>query len=103
MTGEFFPGNIIPESRISQFARAGQKYFRVPAGSPLPNFNYSGLTGTKRRGDQGTVRLDHNLGDRIRFDGFVTMSDREDVTPALNEYNGTTSVQLEVKDLQIAG
>ncbi len=91
LTGELFPGNVIPASRISQFAKAGQKYFRTPAGSPLPNFNYSGLIGTKRRGDQGTMRIDHNFSEKIRFNGFLTMSDRADEAPALNEYSGTIS------------
>jgi hypothetical protein len=91
LTGQLFPNNLIPPSRITQFAKAGQKYFRVPTGSPLSNFNYTGLTGTQRRGDQATARIDHNLSDNIRFDGFVTFADREDITPALNEYNGTIS------------
>jgi hypothetical protein len=90
-TGLPFPGNIVPADRISQFAKAGQKYFRVPAGSPLPNYNYSGLTGTQRRGDQGTVHIDHSISENIRIDGFVTIPDRQDITPALNEYNGTIS------------
>lgn len=90
-TGVPFPNNQIPESRITGFAKAGQKYFRVPNGSPLPAYNYTGTTGTQRRGDQGTVRIDHIVKDNIRLNGFVTFLDREDVMPALNEYNGTIS------------
>lgn len=90
-TGVLFPGNQIPASRITQFAKAGQKYFRVPNGSPLPAYNYTGLTGTKRNGDQGTIKIDHNLSDKIRLDGFATFMERQDETPALNEYNGTIS------------
>ncbi len=90
-TGALFPNNQIPASRITGFSKAGQKYFRVPNGSPLPAFNYTGTTGTQRRGDQGTVRIDHNLSDKIRLNGFLTMMDREDIQPALNEYNGTIS------------
>ena len=90
-TGAAFPGNRVPSGRISQFAKAGQKYFQVPAGSPLPNFNYVGTTGTRRRADQGTVRVDYNLSDQIRLDGFLSLYDREDYSPALNEFNGDLS------------
>lgn len=90
-TGLPFPGNIIPENRISQFAKAGQKYFRTPSGSPLPQFNYFGATGTRRRGDQGTTRIDYNFTDSIRLNGFLSIADREDYNPALNFYNGRLS------------
>ena len=90
-TGMPFPGNIIPESRISQFAKAGQKYYQTPGGSPLPQFNYFGATGTRRRGDQGTARVDYNFTDSIRLNGFLSIADREDYSPALNPYNGTLS------------
>lgn len=90
-TGVLFPGNIIPESRITQFAKAGQKYYRTPTGATIAGYNYTGVTATQRRGDQGTVRMDHNYSDKIRFNGFMTFFDRQDITPALNEYNGTIS------------
>ncbi len=89
--GQLFPGNIIPASRITQFAKAGQKYFQTPTGATIAGFNYTGLTATKRRGDQGTMRLDHNLTSNIRLNGFLTYFDREDNNPALNLYNGTAS------------
>jgi hypothetical protein len=90
-TGQLFPGNIIPASRITQFAKAGQKYFRTPTGATIAGYNYTGITATQRRGDQGTARVDHNWNDKIRFNGFMTYFDRQDITPALNEYNGTIS------------
>lgn len=90
-TGILFPGNIIPASRITQFAKAGQKYYRAPTGATIAGFNYTGITATQRRGDQGTVRIDHNLSDKIRLNGFMTYFDRQDMTPALNEFNGTIS------------
>jgi hypothetical protein len=90
-TGAPFAGNIIPASRISRFAKAGQPYFRTPGGSPLPNFNYVGTTGTRRRGDQGTTRIDHNVSDKIHLDGFLSFYDREDYSPALNEFSGDLS------------
>jgi hypothetical protein len=90
-TGTLFPGNIIPPSRITQFGKAGQKYFRTPTGATIAGFNYTGITATQRRGDQGTVRIDHNVSDKIRLNGFMTFFDRQDITPALNEYNGTIS------------
>ncbi len=90
-TGQLFPGNIIPASRITQFSQAGQKYFRVPTGATIAGYNYTGITATQRRGDQGTMRIDHNWSDKIRLNGFMTFFDRQDITPALNEYNGTIS------------
>ena len=90
-TGVLFPGNIIPADRITQFGKAGQKYFRTPTGATIAGYNYTGITATQRRGDQATVRLDHSLSDKIRFNGFMTFFDRQDNNPALNEYNGTIS------------
>ncbi len=90
-TGVLFPNNQIPASRITQFAKAGQKYYRTPNGSPFSGTNYTGQTGTKRNGDQGTVKIDHNLSDKIRLDGFLTFMERQDTNPQLNEYVGTIS------------
>lgn len=90
-TGVMFPNNIIPANRITQFAKAGQKYYRTPTGATIAGFNYTGITATQRRGDQGTVRIDHNLSEKIRLNGYMTFFDRQDITPALNEYNGTIS------------
>ena len=90
-TGVLFPGNIIPASRITQFGKAGQKYFRTPTGATIAGYNYTGITATKKRGDQGTVRLDHSVSDKIRLNGFMTFFDRQDDTPSLNEYTGMIS------------
>jgi Carboxypeptidase regulatory-like domain/TonB dependent receptor len=86
-----FPGNIVPTSRISQFARAAQKYYVTPGGSSLPNFNHTGITGTRRRADQGTVKIDYNITDQIRIDGFLSAYDREDFSPGINPYTGDLS------------
>jgi len=92
-TGVQFPGNIVPASRITQFAQAGAQYFRQPTGSPLPGFNYTAITGRQSRDDQGTARIDYILTDKIRLDGFVTLSDYFDYAPAANEYNGSLSTR----------
>jgi hypothetical protein len=89
--GTPFPGNRVPAARISQFARAAQKYFLTPSGSPLPNFNHTGITGTRRRADQGTVKVDYNFTDKIRVDGFLSTYDREDFSPGINPYTGDLS------------
>lgn len=88
-TGLAFPGNIIPASRVSQFAKGGEQYFRAPTGSPLPNYNYVAPTGVRQRSDQGTVHIDHNVSNNIRIDGFFTTYDQESYTPALNAFSGT--------------
>jgi Carboxypeptidase regulatory-like domain len=88
LTGELFTGNVIPAERISQFAKAGARYFRAPTGSPLANFNYTAVLSSQRNGDQGTVRIDHNFSKNIRLDGFLSIYEMTTLTQAVNEYSG---------------
>ena len=90
-TGAPFPGNIVPDHRISQFARAGKQYFASPNGSPLPGRNHSALTGSSRISDQQTVRIDHNFNPNVRVSGFLTLFELEDDQPDPNEYAGRIS------------
>lgn len=65
-TGQPFPGNVIPASRISQVARNTQSYKDfIPApnfGLPeLFNANYRYLRPTASRNDRFTIRGDHQL------------------------------------------
>lgn len=60
-TGIPFPGNQIPQSRISQFATAYKKYV-LPANFG-PNL-YSGSVPTPTEGNQQNYRFDQSLGSR---------------------------------------
>lgn len=90
-TGAPFQGNIVPASRISQFAKAGADYFTRPSGPSLPGYNLTAFTGEQTRDDQGTVRIDYVFNDNNRFDGFTTMSDYNDFSPSPNPYSGSLS------------
>ena len=92
-TGAPFPGNIIPADRISQFAQAGAQYFTRPTGPSLAGYNLTAFTGEQTRDDQGTARIDYVLNDYNRFDGFVSMSDYNDFSPAPNPFSGSLSTR----------
>ena len=86
LTGQQFPGNVIPTSRISSVARA---ILSDTANYPLPNRGVTGVTGnyvgetlTKIRGNQGDVRVDWNVSQNDKFFGrysFATYYDERDV------------------------
>jgi hypothetical protein len=93
LTGQPFPGNQIPASRISPVA---QRILNDLANYPLPNRsvaggvsgNFVGETLFKVRANQGDLRLDWNASDRDKLFGrysFATYIDERDKQPfALN-------------------
>ena len=88
-TGVPFTGNVVPASRITQFGKAGAKYFRIPGNSPLAGYNYTYTSGYSENDDQGTARIDHNFNNNIRLDGFVTFYNFQSLNPGANEYTGS--------------
>lgn len=66
-TGQAFPGNIIPQSRIDPIAA------NILALTPLPNLagfpNFTANTSNSRSFDQVNVRVDHNIGSIGRLFG----------------------------------
>jgi hypothetical protein len=89
LTGQPFPGNIIPESRISAAARA---ILNDRANYPLPNRtvpggvtgNFVGETLLAIRAHQGDVRLDWSPSTNDKFFGrysFALYEDRREVQP----------------------
>ena len=90
-TGAAFPGNTIPSARISQFARAGLKYYTKPTGSPIAGTNFVGLAGSKTSANQGTARIDHSFSDRDRIGGNVTFFQTEGRSVGVNPFTGTSS------------
>ena len=88
-----FPGNLIPQNRISQFAKAGSQYFTRPTGASLTGFNLTAFTGQQTRDDQGTARVDYVMNEKNRLDGFVTLADYYVYSPAPNPFSGSLSTR----------
>ena len=67
LTGQSFPGNAVPVSRIhSTAAQLLEKYVPLPnANDPLNNFIQQ--SGTPFNANQFTYRIDHTLGDKDRL------------------------------------
>ena len=84
LTGQAFPGNRIPASRISPIARA---IFADPSLYPLPNRNVAGVQGnfvgetlTTVRAHQGDVRIDWNASASDKMFGRYSMSEYDSRT-----------------------
>jgi hypothetical protein len=80
-----FPGNVIPENRISPIGRKILSYYPAPNIAGLTsNFVYSNSTG-RYRYDQPMVRWDRNIGDRDKVNAIVTFQHGQ-------EYRNSTGV-----------
>jgi hypothetical protein len=81
LTGQPFPGNIIPANRISAVARAilsDTKNYPLPNRAPssgLVSNNYVGQTATETRAPQGDVRVDYNPSNNDRFFGRLSIAE----------------------------
>lgn len=68
LTGNPFPGNIIPASRISPTARALRPFFERPQFAVrdilTAGFNYIGVGTTNIDDDQYFTKIDHNFSDK---------------------------------------
>ena len=85
-----FAGNIIPESRISNFAKqalAGN-VFVAPHGNAPTGSNLSAVTNETVQNDQGLARIDYYLDQNNHIDGFVSINNFEDNNPGVNPYTG---------------
>jgi hypothetical protein len=75
--GGFFPGNIIPASRIDPLARAFAALYPAPNlpsdPSLAPSRNYSVNVSDKLSQDAGTARVDHAIGNNDRLSGRYTV------------------------------
>lgn len=82
-----FPGNVIPDGRISPVAKAILKYYSLPKQSGLlGNIFDSTLTEKTKPYDNYTFRVDQNFGNKNRF--FVRGS-WYDRSSHYNDYMGT--------------
>lgn len=89
-TGQPFPGNIIPSSRISQAAKVFNRYIPAPNTSSASGINYTTSPSTQRNDDQFTVRIDANLGSRDTMVGEEIWYNSSLTTPGLAPLMGST-------------
>ena len=90
LTGQPFPGNVIPAERMSQIARNFVQY--IP--EPTPGFNVAGRNTVATRSrdrddDQYTARLDYTLSEKDSFFGRYTNFDSSLENPGLPPYSGS--------------
>ena len=99
LTGQPFPGNRIPSSRIDPFAKKFIDFGFIPVpNAPGQLFNFLGVTGLVRNDDTYLVRVDYAHSDSDKFFGRYSqteslVSNRNLFTPLangefpLNSYN----------------
>jgi len=90
LTGQAFPGNVIPADRTSQVARNFIQY--IP--EPTPGFSVAGRNtvatrSRDRNDDQYTARLDYTLSERDSFFGRYTDFDSTLQAPGLPVFSGS--------------
>jgi hypothetical protein len=73
-----FPNNFIPPDRFDPAAAKIITHFPEPNGTVLAQNHVLAGPG-KRRNDQGDIRIDHNLIDKVRFMGRYSLSDTDSV------------------------
>jgi hypothetical protein len=66
LTGQPFPGNIIPRSQLSPVSLKLLDYYPAPTAPGLSN-NYQATTANTDDVDQTLVRVDQNLGNKVRL------------------------------------
>ncbi|MEN3339510.1 MAG: hypothetical protein V7647_3186 [Acidobacteriota bacterium] len=66
LTGEPFPGNIIPQSMLSPVSLTLLQYYPAPTAAGTAN-NYQATSANTENVDQTLVRLDQNLGNKVRL------------------------------------
>ncbi len=78
LTGIEFPGNIIPDTKISQTAKELMNFWPEPQRinpNPLVGVNYTGFERRTLDDDQIFVRVDHNFSERDRIFGRYAYDD----------------------------
>ncbi|MEO8076374.1 MAG: carboxypeptidase regulatory-like domain-containing protein [Acidobacteriota bacterium] len=66
LTGQPFPGNLIPQAQLSPVALKLLDYYPAPTAPGLSN-NYQAASANTENIDQTLVRVDQNLGNKIRL------------------------------------
>ena len=88
-----FPGNVIPQNRISPMARAMAGYWPLPNTTPTNQFtqtnNFSASGFSENEGDRIDSRVDHTFNDRWRT--FVRYSFSDEANLPFNSFNNAAS------------
>ena len=91
LTGQPFPNNIIPEQRLSQFAREAARLYPAPNSTALAGLNYQAVLSNPTNMNQGTGRIDYLITARDRLSGHYTGFDFNVVNRSLLPFAGTQS------------
>ena len=78
LTGDPFPGNIIPANRITTTAKELMKFWPEPQrvnANPLVGINYTGFERRTLDDDQAFVRVDHNFNEKDKIFGRYAFND----------------------------
>jgi hypothetical protein len=78
LTGDPFPGNIIPANRISNSAKELMKFWPEPQrvnANPLVGVNYTGFERRSLDDTQVFVRVDHNFSEKDKIFGRYAYND----------------------------
>ena len=88
-----FPGNVIPQNRLSPMARAMATYWPLPNATPTNQFtqtnNFSASGFSENQGDRVDSRVDHVFNDRWRT--FVRYSFSDEANLPFNSFNNAAS------------
>jgi hypothetical protein len=82
LTGQPFPNNQIPATRVSQFGSQVRTHFPA-ANTSLPQGNYIAVVGTPNDANQQNYRLDQNFGSKNSFFFRYSVTDYSSVSPGL--------------------
>lgn len=74
LTGQPFPGNIIPQSRFSQVSRNILAVIPQPTGSGLQQ-NYLGVTSSRTEQDSWSLKVNHNFNSKHLLNVYYTRQD----------------------------
>jgi hypothetical protein len=79
LTGQPFPGNIIPQSRFSSVSRNILAVVPPPTNAGLQQ-NYLATTSTRNKQDSWSLKINHNFTDKHLFNVFYTRQDLSNLT-----------------------
>ena len=87
LTGQYFPNNQIPASRIVTFAKVLNAYFPKP-NTNVPQGNYVASVDSTTSTDQQNYRIDQNFGSKNTIFGRYSKSDSSYISGAIPEVSG---------------
>jgi hypothetical protein len=92
LTGARFPGNIIPEGRLSPISLKVRQYIPQPniPGAGLTS-NYTGIIANNNTTDSTVDRFDHNIGSQIRLLFRYQRQSGPLLAGAINPFANTTT------------